>query len=73
MFSYCYCTIAPTNEPDSEVDTLGEIRMAVEHPMTHFRQPLAAKSVSLIGIQDELEEAVTYARKHLTIECDNYQ
>ena len=35
--------------------------MAVEHPMTHFRESLAAKGVSLIEIQDELEEAVTYA------------
>ena len=57
----------------TEVDDLAEIQTAVEHITAHFREPLAAKNICFISIPDELEEAVTYARKYLSINQESYQ
>ena len=48
------------------VDDLADIRAAVEVITSHFRVPLEAKCVSLSTIQDEVEEAVHYARSFLS-------
>ena len=45
-----------------DIHGLVDIRAAVEVIIIHFRVPLEAKSVSLCSIQDEVEEAVQYAR-----------
>ncbi len=49
---------------DSEADDLSELFAAVEYITSHFRQPLEAVSANLASIQDEVEEAVDYARKY---------
>ena len=56
---------------DSEADNRSEIIDAVES--SHFRQPLEAVSANLATVQDELEEAVDYARKYLSIQRQSYQ
>jgi hypothetical protein len=52
---------------------MASIKSAVEYLSTHFREPLEAAGVSLASIQDEIEEAVDYARNYLRIESESYQ
>ena len=55
------------------IDDISEIKAAVEQVITHFRIPLEAKGVSVEVIQDEIEEAVQYARKYLAIDTKSYK
>ena len=52
---------------------MASIKSAVEYLLTHFREPLEAAGVSLASIQDEIEEAVDYARNYLRIGSESYQ
>ena len=45
----------------------------MEHIATHFRVPLESKGVSLAALQDEVEEAVEYARMYLDISRTEYR
>ena len=54
-------------------DEIAEISAAVEHIVTHFREPLVAVRANLASIQDELEEVVDYSRKYLNISVDSHQ
>ena len=56
-----------------DIDDLADIRAAVEVIIAHFRAPLQAKSVSLCSIQDEVEEAVQYARNFLSVSQDTHK
>ena len=56
-----------------ENDDIAEIKSAMEHIISHFREPLEAASINLAGIQDELEEVVEYARKYVSIYGEPYQ
>ena len=56
-----------------DVDGLDDIRAAVEVIVAHFRVPLEAKNVSLCSIQDEVEEAVQYARNFLSVSQDTHK
>ena len=58
---------------EEEEDDLTEIREAVEYITSHFREPLVAKSVCLVSLQDEIEVDVLYARKHLGISREGHQ
>ena len=63
---------------DSDDDTdedcsLAEVKESVEHIAMHFRLPLEAKGVSLVSLQDEVEEAVEYARTYLAIHRTEYR
>lgn len=53
-------------------DDIAEIKSAMEHIISHFREPLEAASINLAGIQDELE-VVEYARKYVSIYGEPYQ
>ena len=64
------------NEHETVTDkdySLAEVKESVEHIATHFRLPLEAKGVSLISLQDEIEEAVEYTRTYLDINCTEYR
>ena len=52
---------------------MASIKNAVEYLSTHFREPLEAAGVSLASIQDEIEDAVDYARNYLRIGSESYQ
>ena len=61
----------PSNDdPDSD-DGLANIRAALDLIITAFHAPLESKGVALETIQDELEEAVGYARRYLRIGTQN--
>jgi len=45
----------------------------VDYLASHFRIPLEAKGVVVAALQDEVEDAVEYARRYLDIDCTEYQ
>ena len=49
-----------------------EIKSAVDHICSFFRAPLEAKGADLSSISDEVDEAVDYARKYLSIARNSY-
>ena len=68
MYNYClafldtqtwYCSQA---EADTDEDDMASIKNAVEYLSARFREPLEVAGVSLASIQDEIKEAVDYAR-----------
>ena len=65
------------NDPNSENTECDvgmiEIRAALDLIVSTFRAPLEPKGVSLETIQDELEEAVDYARTYLPIGTESYR
>lgn len=60
-------------ECEDEDTSVGEVKKAVEHITSVFLAPLEAKSVAIESIQDEVEEAVDYARKYLLSGTDSYK
>ena len=52
---------------------MAEIKAAVEHIITVFRAPLESRGVCIATIQDEVEEAVKYARRYLAVGSDSYK
>ncbi len=67
--SFLYSWIRVENE-DSEYDDLSEIYAAVEYITSNFRE---AFNINIASIQDEIEEAIDYARKYLSIQSESYQ
>ena len=63
----------PSNDDPDGDDGLANIRAALDHIITAFRAPLESKGVTLETIQDELEEAVGYARRYLRIGTESYR
>ena len=61
------------SQADTDEDDMASIKSAVEYLSSHFREPLEAAGVSLASIQDEIEEAVDYARNYLRIGSESYQ
>lgn len=55
------------------LDDFAEVREAVEYIVSFFRIPLEAKGMSVLSIQDEVEDVVSYARKYLPIGSENYR
>jgi len=60
-------------EKDSDKDSEQDIRAAVQCLVSTFRIPLESRGVCSASIQDELEEAVDYARKYLAIGTESYR
>ena len=63
------------SEDDIQIEedcSLVEVQACVDHIATHFRLPLEAKGVSIATLQDEVEEAVEYARTYLDIDRTKY-
>ena len=58
------------NSPEDKA--LSEVLAAVELIATMFKEPLQASGVNLLGLQDEMEEVVEYARQYLSIEIEKY-
>ena len=59
---------------EDDLDTsLAELKDAVELIILQFRDPLEARGVTLFSLQDEIEDAVDYARKYLSLECTDYR
>ena len=74
--TYAKWSRAPNSDEDDDIDedcSLVEVREAVEKIAAHFRIPLEAKGVSLVTLQDEVEEIVEYARTYLDISCTEYR
>ena len=59
-----------TSEGDEDVT---DITDAVQCLISTFRTPLESRGVCMAAIQDELEEAVEYARKYLAIGRESYR
>ena len=59
---------------DGQTDSsLVELKTAVELIVAQFRAPLEAAGVDLFRLQDEIEDAVEYARKYLNLESSKYR
>ena len=54
-------------------EDMADIRAAVQRLISTFRTPLESRGVCMATIQDELEEAVEYARKCLAIGRESYR
>ena len=57
-------------DPD---EVSSDMREAVEYIITAFRAPLEARGFSAEAILDELEEAISYARKYFPIATETYK
>ena len=53
-------------------DDMAELREAVEHVISVFREPLEAKGACLSSLDDELEEAVQFCRRYLNSQLEDY-
>ena len=53
--------------------SLTEVKSAVECIVSQFRDPLEARGANLSVLQDEIEDAVDYARRYLGLESTNYR
>lgn len=51
---------------------MAEIKEAVEHMITIFRDPLEAKGACLSSLDDELKEAVHFCMKYLDSQLEDY-
>ena len=56
-----------------DIDDFAEVREAVEYIVSSFHIPLEAKGMSVLSIQGEVEDVVSYARKYLPIDWENYR
>ena len=63
-----------TGHDDTDPDdaSLQEVKNAIELLSSHFRDPLEAAGANLSLLQDEIEDAVAYARTYLGIESTDY-
>lgn len=61
------------SKDDTDSDDMADIGEAVEYIISVFHTPLETKGVCIATIQDELEEAVRYARSYLPIASESYQ
>lgn len=61
-------------DPDAEDDeNMTELQAAVQYITSAFHAPLESKEVCVSAIQDELEQAVEYARAYLPIATESYR
>ena len=58
---------------NDSVEDMVDIRAAVQCLVSTFRTPLESRGVCIATIQDELEEAVEYARNYLPIGTESYR
>ena len=52
---------------------LVELKAAIELISSQFRDPLKATGVAVSSLQDEIEDAVDYARQYLSLESTDYR
>ena len=66
--------VGSSNETREEMtDDMPEIREAMEHVISVFREPLEAKGACLSSLDDELEEAVQFCRRYLNSQLEDYR
>ena len=53
--------------------SLTELKAAIELISSRFRDPLEASGVIVSSLQDEIEDAVEYARQYLSLESTHYR
>jgi len=58
---------------DDEDASLQDVKNSIELLCSCFRDPLEATDVSVLSMQDEIEDAVVYARSYLGIENTDYR
>ncbi len=63
----------PETDDDDQDTSLTEVKGAIAYIVTLFRQPLKARGVVVLTLQDEIEDAVDYAREYLGLESTNYR
>ena len=54
------------------METVIEIRSAVDLIVPSCLAPLEAKGMNSVSVQDEIEEAVDYARTYLSLATESY-
>ena len=52
---------------------LAELKAAIELILSQFRDPLEGTGVNVSSLQDEIEDAVGYARQYLSLESTHYR
>lgn len=65
------CQEKDTGSDDEE--GMADVRAAMQSLISTFHTPLQSRGVCVATIQDELEEAVEYARKYHAIGKDSYK
>ena len=72
--SWAAPAVGSSSETRKEMtDDMAEIREAVEHVISVFREPLEAKGACLSSLDDELEEAVQFCRRYLNRQLEDYR
>ena len=72
--SWAAPAVGSSSETRKEMtDDMAEIREAVEHVISVFREPLEAKGACLSSLDDELEEAVQFCRRYLNSQLEDLQ
>ena len=72
MKSFC-AAVDDSDDGTNEDSRLIEVKQSVKHIATHFRLPLEAKGVSLVTLQEGIEEVVEYACSYLNNSCTEYR
>lgn len=50
-----------------------EVKTAVEHIVTHFRDPFTLQGFAAFSLHDEIEEAMEYARTYISVSQTPYR
>ncbi|XP_065918333.1 zinc finger protein 862-like [Dysidea avara] len=64
---------ANLSDDDDNDKSLCDVKESVDYLASHFRLPLDAKGVLIATLQDEIEDAVEYARNYLDIGRSEYR
>ena len=62
-----------SGDDDDDDKSLCEVKESVDYLALHFRLPLEAKGIVIASLQDEVKDAVEYARSYLDIDCLEYR
>lgn len=61
------------NSSTNDEENMAEIKATVEHLISVFRAPLESRGACNATIQEEVEEAIEYTRRYLTIGIESYR
>ena len=71
--SWAAPAVGSSSKTGKEMTDMAEIREAVEHVISVYREPLEAKGACLSSLDDELEEAVQFCRRYLNSQLEDYR
>ena len=68
-------TISEGSDDDMQDDdqSLSEVKSAIEQIFVAFQEPLESYDVTLFSLQDEIQDAMDYARRYLSLQCTSYR